>query len=261
MFKAEIVDLFESLKRADLWLFLGWHDVRQRYRRSFLGPFWITLASAFIIGFMSIVYSGLFRQDIATFMPLAATGLIIWGFISSCLVDGSSVFIASSATIKQIPAPLPLHVFRLIWQQAIYLLHNATVIVLVMIFAQVHLAWATLLVFPALVLVVANLVWMVILLGSLGARYRDIPVIIQTFISALFLGTPVFWQISFLPEDRRWVAYINPFTYLLEVVRIPILGTSPSIGIWGACIGMAVVGWAVALTVYARSRSKLAYWI
>ncbi|MGO4707152.1 ABC transporter permease [Microvirga sp. 2MCAF38] len=261
MIKAAITDIIDSLKRADLWLFLGWHDVRQRYRRSILGPFWITLASAIVIGFMSLVYSGLFRQDIKTFMPLAASGLIIWGFIASCLVDGSSVFISSSATIKQIPAPLPLHVFRLVWQQGIYLLHNATVIVLVMIFAQVQLTWATLLVFPALMLVVLNLIWMALLLGSIGARFRDIPVIIQTFVPALFLGTPVFWQVSFLPEGRRWVAYINPFTYLLEVVRIPILGTSPSVGIWTACILMAVVGWTVALTTYARSRSKLAYWI
>ena len=26
------------------WGILGWHDIRQRYRRSTLGPFWITIA-------------------------------------------------------------------------------------------------------------------------------------------------------------------------------------------------------------------------
>jgi ABC-type polysaccharide/polyol phosphate export permease len=261
MLRTALSDIINGLKRADLWLFLGWHDVRQRYRRSILGPFWITLASAFFIGFMTLVYSSLFRQDIATFMPLAATGLIIWGFISGSLVEGASVFIASSATIKQIPAPLPLHVFRLIWQQIIFLLHNATVIVLVMIIASVPVTWATLLVIPGLLLVTLNLTWMVLFLGSLGARFRDVPVIVSTFIPALFLGTPVFWQVSFLPPDRRWVAYVNPFTYLLEVVRIPVLGTAPSIGIWSICIAMTVIGWVLALTYYSRARGQLAYWI
>ncbi|MBM6596241.1 ABC transporter permease [Microvirga pudoricolor] len=261
MLKIASSDIINGLRRADLWLFLGWHDVRQRYRRSILGPFWITIASAFFIGFMTLVYSSLFRQDIATFMPLAATGLIIWGFISGSLVEGASVFIASSATIKQIPAPLPLHVFRLIWQQVIFLLHNATVIVLVMIIAKVHVTWATLLVIPGLLLVTLNLTWMVLFIGSLGARFRDVPVIVGTFMPALFLGTPVFWQVSFLPPDRRWVAFVNPFTYLLEIVRIPVLGTAPSIGLWSVCIAMTVVGWIIALFYYSRARGQLAYWI
>jgi ABC-type polysaccharide/polyol phosphate export permease len=261
MLKPAIVDIITGFKRADLWLFLGWHDVRQRYRRSILGPFWITLATAFFVGFMTLVYSSLFRQDVKSFMPLAASGLVIWGFISGCLVEGSNVFIASSATIKQIPAPLPLHVFKLVWQQWIFLLHNATVVVAVMLFAQVHVTWATLLVIPGLLLVTVNLTWMILLLGSLGARFRDVPVIVGTFISALFLGTPVFWQVSFLPPERQWVAFVNPFTYLLEVVRIPILGTAPSIGIWSVCIVMAIVGWSFAVWYYSGARSKLAYWI
>lgn len=261
MLKVALSDILNSLKRADLWLFLGWHDVRQRYRRSLLGPFWITLASAVMIGFMTLVYSTLFRQDVRTFMPLAATGLTIWSFIAACIIEGSNVFISSSATIKQIPAPLPLHVFRLIWQQIIYLLHNSTVIILVMIFAQVPVNFATLFVIPGLVLVVLNLTWIVIFLGSVSARFRDVPVIVATFIPAVFLGTPVFWQVSFLPAGRRWVAYANPFTYLVEIVRIPILGTVPSLRIWAVCIVIAIIGWFLALTQYSRARSQLAYWI
>jgi ABC-type polysaccharide/polyol phosphate export permease len=261
MIRSALLDILEGLRRADLWTFLGWHDVRQRYRRSTLGPFWITLASVIMIGFMTLVYGALFRQSVQEFLPLVATGIIIWAFISACLTEGSNVFISSSATIKQIPAPLSVHVFRLIWQQLIYLAHNIVVIVAAVLGAGARVSWATLLVLPALVLLVMNLSWMILLLGSISARYRDVPVIVQTFIAALFLVTPIVWQVSFLPADRRWVAYLNPFTYLIEIVRVPALGWAPSWRLWAACLVMAAAGWLLTLVYYARSRQQLAYWI
>jgi lipopolysaccharide transport system permease protein len=119
----------------------------------------------------------------------------------------------------------------------------------------------TALVFPALVLLLVNLSWMALLLGAVGARYRDVPLIVQSFITGLFMVTPVLWQISFLPPDRQWLAYVNPFTYLLEIVRVPLLGTAPSATLWAAVILMAVAGWLSSLLIYARARTRLAYWI
>src|SRR3954452_9004967 len=106
MIKAALLDLAEGLRRSDLWLFMGWHDVRQRYRRSSLGPFWITLATALFVTAMTLVYAGLFGQSIQAFLPLVACGTVVWSLISGCIVEGSTVFVTASATIKQVPAPL-----------------------------------------------------------------------------------------------------------------------------------------------------------
>ena len=38
-------DLTAGFRRHELWLHLGWQDIKQRYRRSVLGPFWITIAT------------------------------------------------------------------------------------------------------------------------------------------------------------------------------------------------------------------------
>lgn len=261
MIKSAFLDILEGLKRADLWLFLGWHDVKQRYRRSTLGPFWITLATLLFVAVMTLVYAGLFRQEMNSFLPLVACGIVVWTFISGCLMEGSNLFINASATIKQVPAPLSTHVFRLMWNQLIYLFHNFVVVVLALVVARVGLTSAILLVFPALALLVLNLGWMVLVLGVLCARFRDIPLIIQTLITGLFMVTPVLWQISFLPPERQWVAYVNPFTYLVEIVRQPLLGEVPSAAFWVGVVALAVGGWAVALALYGRARTRLAYWV
>lgn len=261
MIKSALFDISQGLRRADLWLFLGWHDVRQRYRRSTLGPLWITLATLLFVAAMTIVYSGLFRQEIQTFLPLAASGIVVWTFIAGCLTEGCNLFIAASATIKQVPAPLTVHMFRLVWNQLIYFLHNIIVIFLALVVAGVPFNPATFLFVPALALLILNLGWLCLFFGTLSARFRDLPLIVQSLITGLFMATPVVWQISFLPPDRQWIAYVNPFTFLIEVIRLPLLGVAPPLTLWITVLGMAVVGWTLALLTYGWARTRIAYWI
>ncbi|PVE22120.1 ABC transporter permease [Microvirga sp. KLBC 81] len=259
--KYALLDILEGLKRSDLWAFLAWNDIKKRYRRSTLGPFWITFATLIMVGGMTLVYGGLFRQEIKKFLPLVASGLVIWSLIAGCLTEGVNIFISASATIRQIPAPLTVHVFRLIWTQIIYFLHNLIAIVLALVIADVSVTPATLLVLPALAILIANLTWISLLLGATGARFRDVPLIVQSFMSAIFMITPIVWQPSFLPPDRQWVAYLNPFTYLVEIVREPLLGNSPSLAIWFVSIAMALGGGLITVIVYGRSRKKIAFWV
>src|ERR1700691_5917329 len=109
-------DLIESGRLSGLWLTLGWHDIKQRYRRSVIGPFWITIATLVFVVIMTFLYSALFNESFTAFMPFAAAGLVAWGLISACLTEGTRVFIDQSAAIKQLPLPLPVHVLRMLWQ-------------------------------------------------------------------------------------------------------------------------------------------------
>ena len=66
----------------ELWLTVGLFDIRKRYRRSVLGPFWITISlGAFILG-LGFIYSPLVGGGTASFLPFVAFGFIAWQFIS-----------------------------------------------------------------------------------------------------------------------------------------------------------------------------------
>src|SRR5437879_8406258 len=62
-------DLLSALKDWPLWTMLGWNDIRQRYRRSTLGPFWITLSMATFIGVLGVIYSRIFHVDVEIYLP------------------------------------------------------------------------------------------------------------------------------------------------------------------------------------------------
>src|ERR1700728_5333832 len=61
-------DFTVSLKSWRMWLLLGMNDIRQRYRRSRLGQFWITLAMAIQIGTLGFLYSYLFHLPVAQYL-------------------------------------------------------------------------------------------------------------------------------------------------------------------------------------------------
>src|ERR1700726_3197039 len=70
-------DLYRGFCAAPLWMLLGWSDIRLRYRRSVLGPFWITLSMSVLIIVLGLVYSRIFHTDIRPYLPYLALGFIV----------------------------------------------------------------------------------------------------------------------------------------------------------------------------------------
>ncbi|EDW4359843.1 ABC transporter permease, partial [Salmonella enterica subsp. salamae] len=46
MFKLALLDIYEGLKKIQFWNYMAWQEIIIRYRRSVLGPFWITASTA-----------------------------------------------------------------------------------------------------------------------------------------------------------------------------------------------------------------------
>lgn len=118
-------DLYRGICNFPLWSMLGWSDIRQRYRRSALGPFWITLSTALFIALLGVIYSRIFNQDIATYLPYIAVGLICWGFISGTTIESCVVYIEGTAVIKQMRLPYSIYPLRMIWRSFIVILRRA----------------------------------------------------------------------------------------------------------------------------------------
>jgi lipopolysaccharide transport system permease protein len=261
-FKEAAVDIVGAARRLPLVGTLGWQDVRQRYRRSAVGAFWLTISMGVVIGTIGIVFGQIFSSPMEQFLPFLAIGLILWGFISAVITEGCSGFIAAESIIKQLPIPLAVHIFRMIWRNMIILAHNLVIFPLVLIAVGKPLNWMALVSVPGFVLLVLNLMWISLLLGTISARYRDIPQIIVSALQIVFYLTPIMWMPHLLPQ--RASAYIldaNPAYHLLEIVRAPLLGQMPSAENWAVSVALAVIGWAITLAFYGRFRRRIAYWL
>jgi ABC-2 type transport system permease protein len=253
-------DLVGGLKLWELWSTLGWHDIRQRYRRSVVGPFWLTLSMGLMVAGLAYLYSGLLNQDVNTYLPFVATGLVIFNLISTLASEGSTIFIQSAPLILQLRAPLSIYIYQMLWRNLLIFVHNISIYVIVLMFVNVDIGWNCLLALPGLFLVVLEGLWVSITLGGLSARFRDVPPIITSVMQIAFFLTPVFWTASSLPGRALFVD-LNPFYYMVEIIRMPLLGQTPSLRMWLVVIGLNCVSALVAIVFYARYRARIAYWV
>jgi ABC-type polysaccharide/polyol phosphate export permease len=256
-----VSDILGSLAGWRLWSMLGWLDIRQRYRRSMLGAFWITISMAIMVIALGVLYSSLFKMEIREFIPFLAAGLITWGFLSGTIGDSTTVFISAESIIKQGGIPLSLHVMRMIWRNVIIFAHNLTVIPFVYLWFGITPTWHLILFAPGLFLVLLNLLWVSLIIGPLCTRFRDLPSVISNMLQIFFFMSPIIYKPEFLAGRFGFLLDWNPFHHLIEVIRGPLLGYMPAASSYQVLTGIALVGGSAAWLFFRRFRGRIAYWL
>ncbi|MNB58014.1 ABC-2 type transporter [compost metagenome] len=259
---AAFSDIFAASRRYSLVGMLGWQDVRQRYRRSALGPFWLTISMGVMIGTIGIVFGQIFNAPIKEFLPFLAAGMILWSFISTAINEGCTTFITAEGIIKQLPIPLFVHILRMIWRNILILAHNIVIFPIVLISVGKPIGLVAFLSIPGFVLVAINLAWVALLLSVLCARYRDLPQIIGSLLQIAFYLTPIMWMPNLIPQRAGlYLLDLNPIYHLIEVIRTPLLGGTPTMTNWLVSGALALTGWFLTLAIYGRYKRRIAYWL
>ena len=253
-------DLAQGARAYYLWYLLAWQDIRRLYRRSVLGPFWLTLSMGALVGVLGMLYGMLLGVESADYVPFLALGFIVWTLISGVITEGCTAFINAQGIIRHVGLPLSIHVYRLLWRHLLILAHNAAVFVVVAALFAVWPGWTGLLALPGLVLLCLNGLWAGLLLAIVSARFRDVPPIVTSIVRICFFVTPIIWMPELMP-DRPLVLDANPFFHLVEVVRAPLLGQVPRLGSWIAVLVMTAAGWLVTFAFFRRYRRRIAYWV
>ena len=255
-----LLDLVQGARVRYLWGLLGWQDIRRRYRRSMLGPFWLTISMGVLVAALGTLYGTLLKVEIAEYVPFLALGFIVWTLISGLITDGCTAFISAESIIKQTNLPLSVHVYRIVWRNFLIFCHNAAIFVVVAALFAIWPGWTGLLALPGLVLLCLNGIWVGLLLGIISARFRDVPPIVASVVRILFFVTPIIWMPELMP-GRALVLDFNPLYHFVELVRAPLLGQVPGFVSWLAVSGITLGGWLVAFVLLRRYRWRIAYWV
>jgi lipopolysaccharide transport system permease protein len=253
-------DLISGLASWRLWVRLGWNDILQRYRRSLLGPFWLTASMAIMIVALGILYAGLFNTPVEDFLPFLCVGLLVWNLVASFLTEGGTLFTGSESYIKQIRLPYSVYVYRSSWSKLVIFFHNFIIYVGVLLYFQFWPGTVALLAIPGLVVVVINGALANLSIGIISARFRDVPPLISSVVQIVFFITPIFWKPELL-KGREYITDFNPFFHLLEIVRAPLLGSMPSAKSYFAVLLITLINIVITGAFFSRFRSRISYWV
>lgn len=213
-----------------------------------------------MVGAMGFLYARIFKQEVSSYLPYLAVGLVMWGTISTMANESCTVFTVAEQIIKQIRVPLTTHVCRLVWRNAIIFAHNAIILAVVML-------WYGSVTFPNLVAALLGIValfltgiWGGLVIGILCTRFRDVLPLVANVMQIAFFVTPILWHRDVL-GDRTWMTAWNPIFHLVEVVRAPLLGHQLGAESYAFVSAMTAGGFLFALAMLTRYRSRVPYWL
>ena len=253
-------DFIEALCMAPFWIYLSWAEIRWRYKRSVLGPWWITISMSVFIGAIGIVYSKLFQQHISSYLPFLVSGMLTWTFISSLITDSTNLFKEAKTYITQMKIPYLLQAFKLVFRHLIIFAHNFLVYLLVMLIFHKNPFWQFFIFIPGLFLVTLNMLWISVFVGMIGIRYQDFTQIVSSLITVAFFVSPITWQPEQLQQHLS-AFLLNPFYYFLDLVRSPLIGVFPQTSSWMFCVAFLLIGCALTFLFFTKYRRKIVFWI
>ena len=255
-----LADLRDGLSQWRLALALARLDLRNRYRGSVLGPLWMSLSTLIMLIGLGLLYGALFKFKLSNYLPHLAVSLIVWQWMAGFINDSCATLTSAEGVIRQMRLPYTLHALRVAFRNTLVAAHSLPLIPIVfLIFGQVPGPEA-LLAIPGLVLIGINMLAGGLLLGMVCARFRDIPPIVANVVQLAFFVSPILWKPELLGDAMVWMAF-NPFYALLETVRGPLLeGGGPPLA-WLAAIFYTTLHVVLAGFLFARFRSRIAFWV
>ena len=254
-------DIVSGFKSWHIWTLLAWQEIQLRYRRSYLGPFWITINMAILIYTIGFLYGRLFKMELSHYYPALASGMLGWTFISSIIIESTHAFIGAENYIKQIKLPYSIYCLKLIYRNLIIFLHNITVMIPIILIFKVKLSFATLLLIPSMALISCLAFVYGGFLAIIGSRFRDLSQIIASLTQVVFFLTPIMWTPDILPPQYRHYVLLNPFAQIIELIRNPILGKAPSLFAISTALILLLVGTGITFLIFTKKRKQIVYWL
>lgn len=241
-------------------------EVVGRYRGSFMGLAWSFFNPLFMLLVYTFVFSVLFKarwqgqatDNRAEFAIILFVGLILHGLIGECINRAPILILGNANYVKKVVFPLeilPVVAFG-------SALFHAVVSLIVLFVAELailhHIPWTTVY-FPlvALPLVFFSLgaTW---LLAALGVYMRDISQFSNILVTVLMFLSPIFYPVSLVPEQFRFIYRLNPLTFVIQESRdVLLFGVSPHwAGLGAQCVVAVAIAW---LGFYCFQRSRTGF--
>ena len=245
----------------ETWYYTSWSDLVSKYKRTKLGLGWNVLAMLITISIMSFVWSKIFKMDMVVFFPYIFNGFAAFFLLNSSITSSCILLSQIHKDIYlNLPLPFMVLILRNIGQHFFNYIHYLPII----FFLHFLLLDFSILSISLYLLGVVFLIIHATLLSAIfcviSTRYRDVYPLVVSVMSAATLLTPIMWNKEMLGANANY-AYLNPFTFIIEVVRDPILNNIPGIEVYLLNIIFLIICYFVLHLILKFKGDRLIYWI
>lgn len=256
------LDYLQGFMMWRTWVLLAWQDINIRYRRSVIGPFWITLSMAITVYSMGFLYARLFHIELETYFPYLVSGMLGWGLILSLINEGVDAYLISVSLIRQVKLPYSFHIHRMCTRNFFVAGHNVLVMIPIYLFFNIHMHWWSLPLFVLNIVIFYLFAFLATnVLALVCARFRDMGQIVKSIVQVFFFLTPVMWDPSILSVQSQRLMLLNPMFDFIQLIRQPLIGSAPTVEQYMMVAFFMLLGVVVNYVMFVRYRARIVYWL
>lgn len=237
-------------------------DLQAKYRKSILGVAWAIITPLGLVLIIGAVYSIIFGSDPKTFIPMLFGGLTPWFFINSVADGGTGAFLAAEGYLKQTSVNAQIFPCKVALVGFVNLLYSILAFFTIYLFLQPQLFSAKMLmIFPGLFLLLIFGVSLSNISAILNLNIRDFQPLQSLIFQGIFYGTPIIFPAQILKEKGFEIIYkINPFYYMIEIVKEPMLGNEiPSLYIYLIAISITLLLYVISIFALMKTKKGIAF--
>jgi len=206
---------------------LSVRDMHARYRGSYLGIIWSTLAPLCLLAIYTFVFGFVFKArwgerpaNMGEFAMMLFCGIVPFSLLFSDSVSRSPVSIVSQANfVTRVVFPVEALPASYVGSACLQFCGGFVVLLLGALAVRHSLSLTLLLIPVFLVPLLFLTAGLTFFLASVGVFIRDMANSVQLAITLLFFVSPVFYRLQNLPAKAQFFMRLNPFTAIIEGFR------------------------------------------
>lgn len=238
-------NLRELWQYRELAYFLALRDLKVRYKQAAFGAGWAIFQPLVLTAVFTLVFTRIARFETELPYPVfALSGLIVWTYISTSVTKATQVLVANTPLVTKVYFPRVLAPTAAVLPSLVDFLLSLVLLAAVMLFFPVQPTWALLTLPLWMLAMVALVLGVSLLLGTVNVRYRDVTHGITLLVQLWIFVSPIAYESAQVPNAWRGLYFLNPVAGVIEGFRWALAGQS-----WPGPVVFLSLGVAVALLV------------
>ena len=261
MFKSFFKDILQSLDNRDFWIYSAKINTYKRYRRSTLGPWWLTINLLVFILSVGLIWSTLWKIDLKVYLPFFLFGMVFWEIVSSTVNKSISIYKLNENILKTINIPKLNFNFQVSSIVCINFLHNTLIFLPVgLIINILNSSYAILMLIPTLILFAINVFFLSVIISVSCVKFKDLDMILEHFMRIIFLITPIIWMPDIIPAKSLFLK-INFLYPYVEIFRLPLTGIFPNYAMYLSVMISTLILSFFSIIIYEINKNKIVFLI
>ncbi|PAF29573.1 ABC transporter permease [Paenibacillus sp. 7516] len=207
------------LKYKDLFIELVKKDIKLKYRNSYLGLLWSFLNPLLMMTVLTIVFSGIFKNNISNFPVYVLSGRLMYSFFSEATSFAMNSIHVNGQLIKKVYIPKYFFPLSRVCSSFLTSLVSLVPIFLVMFITDMQFSIFNLLIVVPLFLMLILSAGVGLLLSVGTVFFRDVGHLYTVILTILMYMTPIFYPADIIPDKYQWLIEINPLYPLVGMFR------------------------------------------